>query len=85
MVLSIRLDRGRRGTSHFVCGQLDVDNFTIGRSTTLGISSDSGTLKLDARKRFELRSMASGIQLTQLCENLLPISCDSREEVQNLI
>ena len=53
---SVRLDRGRKGMSQFLRGQQDVDKFTTGRSTTLGISSDSNTWKQDARKRFELRS-----------------------------
>ena len=56
LVSTLWPDRGREGTSQFVCGQQDVDNFTTGRSTTLGISSDIGTRKQDARKRFELRS-----------------------------
>ena len=57
LVSTLWPDRGREGTSQFVCGQQDVDKFTTGRSTTLGISSDIGTRKQDARKRFELRSI----------------------------
>ena len=56
MVPSIRLERGGKGTSQFKCGQQDVDKFATGISTNLGVSSDNGTWKQDAKKRFELRS-----------------------------
>ena len=56
LVSSIRLDRGRKGTSQLLREQQDVDKFTTDRSGTLGISSDTGSWNQDARKRFELRS-----------------------------
>ena len=43
LVLSIRLDRGRKGTSQILCGQQDADKFYNRK-------------KYNARKRFEFRS-----------------------------
>ena len=61
-------DRGRKGTSQFLCGRQDIDKLRTGRSTTLGISSDNSTWKQDARNVLSFAAVASKIQLTQLCE-----------------
>ena len=55
LVSSIRFNRRRKGTSQSSCGQQDFDQVETGRSTTLGISSDTSDWKQDARTRSELR------------------------------
>ena len=66
-----------------------VDNkiLTMGgtrRSDIIGISSDSGTWNRMQEGAMSFQTLERKIQLPQLCEkNSLPISCDSREEVQN--
>ena len=60
----------KKGTSQFICGQQDFDKCTTGRSTTLGISSDSGTWKQDARKRFELQALSQNF-VQKLTSNIV--------------
>ena len=61
-------DRGREGTSQFVCGQKDIDKCTTWRSTTLGISSDKDIWKQFSRNILSFEALSSRIQLSQLCE-----------------
>ena len=52
LVSSVLFDRGRKGTSQFICGQQDLDKFTTGRSTTFGISSRQWHLETGCDKTF---------------------------------
>ena len=62
----------------------DFDQVETGRSTTLGISSDTTTGNGVRENVLSFEALASKIQLTQFVrKTLLSISCGSREAVQN--
>ena len=63
------LTEEEKGRANFLCGHQDVDKFTTRRSTTLGISSDNGTWKQDARKSSELGSTGDQ-RCLNMCEFL---------------
>ena len=92
LVLSIRLERGVKRTSRCSCGREKFDHGGAERSGIVGISSDPGAWKQDARRRIELPNFGKeDTAYTALwkiffqcdCQELLQKSIECRRRVGN--
>ena len=68
LVLSIRFDKSGIRTSHYSCGHWNFDYGVTRRSENMGITSEPGTWKQDARRRTLPNMGKQGTEDTILCK-----------------